>query len=111
VRADSFIRPRHGEGHLSSRCDWSYVHPVTRPVGDEDLDLLVGVLAVCESVVWTGGDLDLTDALRQRWSNAGLVAPDADAYVIRQLLNDLNHRLRYAKRETNQPPVPVPLPE
>jgi hypothetical protein len=84
---------------------------VIRPVGEEDLSLLIGLLAVCEVTIWMNMDGDLCDGLQQHWRHQGPLPTTGGRYEVRQLLNDLNHRLRYAKGEYEEPPVPEPLPE
>lgn len=84
---------------------------MARAVSEQDLSLLIGLLAVCEGVVWGEVDGDLCHNLQQRWSAHGPLPPTAGRYEVRQLLNDLNHRLRYAKGEYEEPPIPEPLPK
>jgi hypothetical protein len=45
-----------------------------------------------------------------RLSRDGLLAPDGRSRELRHALNDLNHRLRYALGEHNEPPGPSSVP-
>ena len=83
---------------------------MTRPLSDEDLRLLIGLLAVCEGAIWGEVDGDLAENLLRRWRQHGPLDADDDRYSVRQLINDLNHRLRYARGEYEEPPEPFPLP-
>jgi hypothetical protein len=39
-----------------------------------------------------------------------LLAADHDRRDLRQAINDMNHRLRYAAGEYDSPPLSIPLP-
>jgi hypothetical protein len=41
----------------------------------------------------------------------GLLEPDATERDLRQAVSDLNHRLRYALGEYDEPPSSLPVPE
>jgi hypothetical protein len=85
--------------------------PVPNPVQDRDVKVLIGVLAILEGAVWSG-DLDkwTTTRVADRFAQQGLLAADHDERELRQAINDLNQRLRYAAGEYDSPPPPIPLP-
>ena len=51
----------------------------------------------------------LGEQLAQAWTRRGLVTGHSDRRGVRQVLNDLNQRVRYAPGEYDEPPTPVPL--
>jgi hypothetical protein len=51
----------------------------------------------------------LASSLLQRWQGQGVLGPDAGEREVRQVLNDLNHRVRYAKLEYDEPPASTPV--
>jgi hypothetical protein len=53
----------------------------------------------------------LADHLRRRLESAALLDAGGTTRDLRQSINDLNHRLRYALGEYDRPPSPVPVPE
>jgi hypothetical protein len=75
---------------------------VTHPLGRQDAEALIGVLAVLEGHL-VAGDLDphVVDRLGER-----LVGPGAGAAELRVALGNLNQRLRYSLGEHDEPPVP-----
>jgi hypothetical protein len=82
-----------------------------KPVLAQDLAVLIGVLAVVE------GDLmaqevsqHMAGQLRDRFVRGGLLDPQAGLRDLRQAINDLNHRLRYALGEYPEPPGSFPVP-
>jgi hypothetical protein len=82
------------------------------PVLSRDLAALIGILVVLESQLWVGEvSDDLADSLRDRLVRVGLLSEGATRYDLRQVINDLNHRLRYAAGEYPEPPVSWPVPE
>lgn len=87
------------------------VVPAPNPVQLCDAEVLVGVLAILEGVIWSG-DLDArtTRKVAERFVEQGLLAADHDQRHLRQAIGDMNQRLRYAAGEYDSPPPPVPLP-
>jgi hypothetical protein len=85
--------------------------PVPNPVQESDAKVLIGVLAVLEGVIW-GGQLDewVTSKVAERFVQAGLLASNHGQYDLRQAINDMNQRLRYALGEYDSPPPSIPLP-
>ena len=83
-----------------------------RPLSRTDAAALIGLLATLEGETWVGSvDPDVIRHLSKRLAKDGLLTPHADQRTFRQALNDLNHRLRYALGEYDEPPQPTPLPE
>ena len=79
----------------------------------QDLAALIGVLAICEGemmLMEPTGRL-LTNRLAVRLHGEGLLPAEATERQVRQAVNDLNHRLRYAKGEYDHPLEPQPVPE
>ena len=85
--------------------------PVPNPVQRRDANVLIGVLAILEGVIW-GGQLDeqTTGMVAGRFVQQGLLDADHDQHDLRQAINDLNQRIRYAAGEYDAPPSSVPLP-
>lgn len=77
----------------------------------DDLSLLIGVLAICEGQIWGGQAGDLAEAMLQRWRNQAVLPADATSRDVRQVLADLNQRVRYALGEYAEPPVSTPVGE
>lgn len=74
-----------------------------------DLAALIGLLAVIESDLMAGGVPEhLSAGIRDRLQHAQLLEPGGSQRDLRQSLNDLNHRLRYALGEYDQPTRPEP---
>ncbi len=87
--------------------------PVTRPPSSRDVAALIGVLAVLEAEM-LGAEppdqlLPWAAPIARRLSRHGLVPPDADGRDLRQGLNDLNHRLRFALGEYEGLPPSWPV--
>jgi hypothetical protein len=80
------------------------------PVYVRDAVAVIGVFAVLEAHL-LGGDLDdhLTRHLQAWLARRGLIDPDSGARDLRQLLSDVNQRMRYAIGEYDEPPTPVPM--
>ncbi|GAB3346157.1 hypothetical protein RMN56_09325 [Micromonospora halotolerans] len=81
------------------------------PVLRSDAAVLVGLLAELEGCVWA--DIlprEFVDKVRARFVRAGHLTQGAGDYELRQALNDMNHRLRYALGEYDAPPQPIELP-
>ena len=85
--------------------------PVPNPVRHCDASVLIGVLAILEGAIWAG-DLNEQTASKvaERFVQQGLLAADYDQRDLRQVINDMNQRLRYAAGEYDSPPPPIPLP-
>src|SRR5262249_54454219 len=76
--------------------------PVPNPVQRRDVEVLIGILAVLDGVIW-GGSLDewMTSRVAERLVRQGLLAADHNRQDVHQVLNDLNQRLRYAVGEND----------
>jgi len=73
---------------------------------------LVGLLVVLETAVWTDAlPRQLIEKVRGRLAHEGLLEDRAGDRELRQAVNDLNHRLRYALGEYDERPQPLPVPE
>jgi hypothetical protein len=83
---------------------------VVNPVCVRDAVAVIGVFAVLEGHL-LGADLDahLTRHLQAWLARRGLLDPDAGTRGLRQLLSDVNQRMRYAIGEYDEPPTPVPV--
>lgn len=82
----------------------------TRPLSDGDLAALLGVLATVEGLIMVGR-VDSQDVahLGRRLQADGASQGDGEREV-RQALNDLNQRLRYALGEHDDPGRSEPVP-
>ena len=77
-----------------------------------DLSALVGLLAVIEGELMAGDvSRHLSGRIRDRFERMELLEPGGTERDLRQSINDLNHRLRYALGEYNEPPRPLAVPE
>jgi len=77
-----------------------------------DLSALIGLLAVLEGELMTGEvSPHLSGRIRDRFERVGLLDAGGTERDVRQALNDLNHRLRYALGEYDEPPRPLAVPE
>lgn len=75
------------------------------PVRKADLVALIGWLAVYEGQLMIDEAPEhLTNRLRERLIQADLLDADASTRDLMQAINDLNHRLRYALGEHEDPP-------
>jgi hypothetical protein len=85
--------------------------PAPNPVQHCDAKVLIGVLAILEGAIWAG-DLgeQITGKVAERFVQQGLLTAGYDQRDLRQAINDMNHRLRYAAEEYDSPPSPIPLP-
>jgi hypothetical protein len=85
--------------------------PVPNPVQHRDAEVLIGILAILEGAIW-GGSLDAwtTSKVAERFVQQGLLAAGHDEHELRQAINDMNQRLRYAAGEYGSLPPSVPLP-
>lgn len=88
--------------------------PVDR-LRDDDVAALIGLLAVLEGeLLVSGRDLDnnipdWAQRLAARLTKHGLLPTEPSNRDLRQALNDLNHRLRYALGEYDEPPQRWPV--
>jgi hypothetical protein len=77
-----------------------------RPLGEEDAAALIGVTAVLEGFLLAGElDAHLVESLNRHLERPGLVGAGAGAAELRLAMARLNHRLRYALGEYDEPPV------
>ena len=85
--------------------------PVPNPVQHRDANVLIGILAILEGAVWAG-QLDewTTGKVAERFAREGLLDADYDQHDLRQAINDMNQRIRYAVGEYDTPPASIPLP-
>ena len=74
---------------------------VPNPVQRRDAEVLIGILAVLDGVIW-GGSLDewTTGKVAERFVRNGMLAAHHDRHDVHQALDDLNQRLRYAGGST-----------
>jgi hypothetical protein len=84
---------------------------VPNPVQRRDAEVLVGILAILDGVIW-GGTLDewTTSNVAERFVGQGLLTVDHNRHDVHQALDDLIQRLRYAIGEYDSPPPSIPLP-
>jgi hypothetical protein len=82
--------------------------PVPNPVAQRDIAVVIGVLAVLEGGV-VGDSLDgvTVGKVAERFRKAGLLEAEWTTHELRQVLHDLNQRLRYALGEYDGPRPPV----
>jgi hypothetical protein len=77
-----------------------------------DLSALIGFLAVIEGELMAGEvSRHLSGRIRDRLERVELVRPGGTERDLRQSINDLNHRLRYALGEYDEPQRPMAVPE
>jgi hypothetical protein len=77
----------------------------------QDTAALIGLLAVLEGEIWAGEvSPHLRDRIGRRLTREALVGPSPTERDLRQAINDLNHRLRYALGEYDELPSPQPVP-
>ncbi|KRD41298.1 hypothetical protein ASE38_16935 [Cellulomonas sp. Root930] len=76
-----------------------------------DAHALIGLLAIIEGEAMASQlDSHFMEHVARRFTSAGLTPDGAGDRELRQALNDLNHRLRYALGEYDDPPQPMPVP-
>ena len=81
------------------------------PVLRSDAAVLVGLLAVLEGFIWADKlPREFLDKVQARFVREGHLTQGAGAYELRQAVNDMNQRLRYAFGEYDAPPQPIELP-
>jgi hypothetical protein len=77
-----------------------------------DMAALIGLLALLEGELMAGGVPErLSRRIGDRLERVGLVRAGWTERDLRQSISDLNHRLRYALGEYDEPPQPVAVPE
>ncbi|MGY1593588.1 hypothetical protein ACI79D_16565 [Geodermatophilus sp. SYSU D00708] len=82
-----------------------------RALLQRDARALIGLLAVVEGQAMAGTfDPAFVAHLARRFASAGLLPDGATDRDVRQVLNDLNHRVRYSLGERDDPPQSVPVP-
>jgi hypothetical protein len=85
--------------------------PVPNPVQHRDANVLIGILAILEGVIWAGQlDQWTTGKVAERFVREGLLGADYDQRDLRQAISDMNQRIRYAAGEYDTPPLSIPLP-
>jgi hypothetical protein len=85
--------------------------PVPNPVQHRDANVLIGILAILEAAVWAGHlDEQTTVKVAERFAREGMLDADHDQHDLRQAINDMNQRIRYAAGEYDTPPPSIPLP-
>jgi len=84
---------------------------VPNPLQRRDAEVLIGILAVLDGVIW-GGSLDewTTSKVAERLVQQGLLTADHNRDDVHQALEDLNQRLRYAVGEYDNPPSSIVEP-
>jgi hypothetical protein len=77
-----------------------------------DLAALIGLLAVLEAELMVGEvPQHLSDRIRHGLQSTALLEAGGTERDLRQSINNLNHRLRYALGEYGTPPSPSEVPE
>ncbi len=77
-----------------------------------DLSAVIGLLAVIEGELMAGEvSQHLSGRMRERLEQVQLLEPRSCGRDLRQSISDLNHRLRYALGEYDEPPRPLAVPE
>jgi hypothetical protein len=80
---------------------------VPNPLGQQDAAALIGVTAVLQGHLLTGGlSANLVDSLNRHLHKAGLVESDSGPAELRLALANLTDRIRYALGEYDEPPPP-----
>lgn len=81
---------------------------VPNPVQRRDAEVLIGILAVLDGVIW-GGTLDgwATGKVAECLVRQGLLTSDPNWHDVHQALDDMNQRLRYAVGEYDSLPLPI----
>ena len=79
---------------------------------ERDAKVLIGVLAIVEvELLVSELSASFLDQLPRRFSSVGLTADGATDRELRQAIDDLGQRLRYALGEYDDPPEPMPVPD
>ena len=82
---------------------------IPNPLSRQDAAVLVGVLAVLEGEFHDPANAQLASRIADRFHRAGLLDDSKATGPVRQALNDLNHRVRYAAGESDEPPISHPV--
>ena len=110
------------------RVDESKSELAPNGVRDQDLGVMIGIAAILEGTLLAG---DMPSGLElhlfRRFVSVGLLddepgaPPESEPRLalkdpdsrrkLRQALNDLNHRLRYAHGAYDEPIAPIPVPD
>jgi hypothetical protein len=73
---------------------------------------LIGLLALLEGELMAGAVPEsLSRRIRDRLERVGILRSGGSERNLHQSISDLNHRLRYALGEYDDPPQPVAVPE
>jgi hypothetical protein len=81
------------------------------PVLRQDASTLIGVLAYLEGALLDGSVTEhWARKLHDRFIREGLLSPRSTDRDVRQVIKDINHRLRYAIGEYRNPPAQRPVP-
>lgn len=81
-------------------------------VRSQDAEVLIGIAAILETTLMSGDMPDfLATTLHRRFAMVGLLDESGSPRDLRQAINDLNHRLRYARGEYSEPIEPIPVPD
>ncbi len=81
------------------------------PVLARDARTLIGMLAYLEGALLDGSVTeDWAQKLRTRFIREGLLPSESTDRDVRQVINDVNQRLRYAIGEYPNPPASVRVP-
>ena len=103
------VDPRVTMTHMEVVSDGCDATP--NPVQTRDALTLIGILAAIEGALLAGSVTDHWAAqLRDRFIAEGVLAPESTARDVRQAINEINHRLRYAVGEYPNPPRSMPVP-
>jgi hypothetical protein len=78
---------------------------VPYPLQRRDAEVLIGIVAVLDGVIW-GGSLDewTTSKVAERLVQQGLLTADHNRNDVHQALDNLNQRLRYTVGDYDSPP-------
>ena len=81
---------------------------VPNPLERRDAEVLIGILAILDGVIW-GGSLDewTTRKVAERLVQQGLLTADHNRNDVHQALDALNQRLRYAVGDYDSAPSPI----
>src|ERR1700733_6706414 len=80
--------------------------PVPNPVQHRDANVLIGILAILEGLIWAGQlDEQITSKVAERFVRQGLLDADHDQRDLRRAIDDMNQRIRYAVGEYDTPPA------
>jgi hypothetical protein len=81
------------------------------PVMHADAAALVRLLALLEAAIWATNLINICGTSCASFSpGAGRLPDAARDDELRQAVNDMNHRLRHALGEYDEPPTATPVP-